>query len=462
MRRLVPMLLLLATSGCVYFNGVYNAKSAARSGDSQLARGSDVEASAFFQTSAEKAETVLVRYPESRWRTEALYLAGRGAAFGGNCDLAFVRLNEYLERDDSQAQERNRARLALGMCDVRSGRVESARARLDSLLDVPEAGIAGQARLWAARAALAAGDRDAVAVYLKGAADGVLSWELIQSSLSAKEFVRAESLLVQRAQQADYRDITTRAFRDLWAAGEYDAVESIVQAYDLARVRDVNRAAMHFQVGELNLRSGRDTTAREHFQMAKTLASQDTVLYRESTARMAFMGLSTVTSLRGLDSIFSAQDAGVLRTPYAQRINEQVLLVRLLADAAEPTGASLFLAAEVARDSLHADSLARNLFLDVARKVPGAPMAPQALYAAGMLLPDSADRWTEDIKRNYANSAVAAWLEGDDPAQRADFVTTPRLMQLRWTQALRVWTDSVRKLRAAPRQLGIPPQQPQR
>jgi hypothetical protein len=306
---------------------------------------------------------------------------------------------------------------------------------------------------------LAAGDRDAVPGYLKSAPDGTLSWELIQSSLSAKEFVRVESLLVQRAERADYRDITSRAFRDMWAAGQFDAVESVVRAYDVVRVRDVNRASMHFLVGELNLRSGRDTSAREHFEMARTLASLDTVIYYDASARLALMGLSTVTSLRDIDSIYAAQGPSVRRTSYFQRINEQVLLVRLLAAASEPTGASLFLAAEVARDSLKAYELARNLFLQVARDVPGAPMAPQALYAAGMLEPDSAARWTTDIKRDYANSAVAAWLEGDDPSQRADFVTTPQLMQVRWTQTLRVWTDSIRKLRAGPRQLGQPPLQ---
>lgn len=456
MRRMWPVLLLAATSGCVYFNGIYNAKSAARSGDAQLARGSDTQASPYFQTSAEKAETVLVRYPDSKWRTEALYLAGRGAAYGGNCDVALERLNEFLSREDSRTQERNRARLALGICDVRSGRVQNARVRLDSLIDIDDQKTATQARLWAARAALAAGDRDAVPVYLKNAVDGTMSWELIQSSLSAKEFVRAESLLVERARQADYRDITTRAFRDLWTAGRFDAVESIVRAYDVARVRDVSRAAMHFQVGELNLRSGRDTTAREHFQMARALASQDTIILRDATARIAFMGLSTVGTLAGVDSIFAAQDDGVRRTPYAQRINEKYLLVRLLADVGEPTGASLFLAAEVARDSLQADTLSRNLFLEVARNIPGAPMAPQALYAAGRLMPDSAERWSSDIKRDYGNSAVAAWLQGDDPAQRPDFVTTPQLLQVRWTQTLRVWADSVRKLRAGPRQLGQP------
>lgn len=461
LRRATVVALALVSSGCVYFNGIYNANSAARNADAQLRRGSDEQAASFFLTSAEKAETVLVRHPESKWRTQALYLAGRGEAYAGKCDAAADRLREYLSRDDADGDNRDRARLAMGVCDLRQARVASARTRFDSLIELPHAETQRQARLWAARAALAAGDRDAVPRYLRNAADGTLAWELIQSSLTAREYVRVESLLVQRAAQADYRDATTRALREMWAAGNWTGVETIVRAYDRARVGDASRAAMHFQVGDLNMRQGRDTVAKEHFSMAKTLASQDTVIYREATARIALMSIAHVTSLGEIDSIYAREDSVIRATPYARRLREQVLLVRLLESVVEPTGASVFLAAEVARDSLQAPVLARNLFLRVARDIPGAPMAPQALYAAGMLEPDSASAWTATIQREFGNSSVAAWLRGEDPAAHADFVNTPPLLQVRWNQTLRVWSDSVRKLRTLPMQLGRPLNNPQ-
>ena len=457
-RRCIGLPLLL--SGCVYYNGVYNAKEAARNGDTRLRRGAETEAAPFFQTSAAKAETVLVRHPQSTWRTRALYLAGRGAAFGGQCEAAVGRLTEFLSLPGSTVDDRERAGVALASCELRTARVPSARMRLDSLVDARDAETARQARLWAARAALAAGDRDAVSRFLRGAEDGVTPWELLLSSLAAQEYVRVESLLVQRAARADYRDDALRALREMFAAGRSDAVESVVRGYDASRIRDASRASMHFTVGDLNLRVGHDSLARYHLFVARSLAGRDSVLERESAARIAYMAMTRVSTLREIDTIAARQDSAVRRTPFARRVNEQLLLVTLLAQQAEPTGASWFLAAEVARDSLRAPAVARTLFLRVARDVPGTPLAPHALHAAGLLAPDSAIVWDERIQRDYAGSSVAAWLRGEDPATRPDFAMTPDLLQLRWTEALRVWADSVRKLRTPPKPTAPPSNRP--
>ncbi|MEQ1690011.1 MAG: hypothetical protein ABMA00_01905 [Gemmatimonas sp.] len=445
------MALLVASPGCVYYNGVYNAKEAARNGDSRLRRGEESAATTFFQLSSAKAETVLVRHPKSAWRTRALYLAGRGAALAGQCEQAQPRLAEFLALPGSTLEDRDRARVAQASCEVRTDNIASARLRLDSLVNVADAETARQARLWAARAALAVGDRDAVARYLGNATDGVLPWELLQSSLTAREFTRVESLLVQRATQADYRDDVTRALREMSEAGHWVAVESVVRGYDASRIRDASRASMHFAVGDLHLRSGRDSAARRHLLTARTLAGRDTVMARESDARIAYLAMKRASTLRDIDTIVARQDSAVRRSPYARRVSEQLLLVKLLAVQSEPTGAAWFLAAEVARDSLRALELARTLFLRVARDAAAAPLAPNAWYAAGLLTPDSASAWDERIRRDYAGSSVAAWIRGDDPAGRPDFVLTPDLLQLRWTEALRVWTDSVRKLRTPPK-----------
>ncbi len=454
-RAAMAVVAMVLVSGCVYFNGIYNAREAARHGDARLRRGADGEAVTFFQQSAATAESVLVRHPESSWRARALYLAGRGAALGQQCEQAVPRLTEFLGLPGTEPADRARARLALATCDLRSARIPEARLRLDSILQLPADSIedetAQQARLWSARAALAAGDRDAVGQYIDERDDEILPWELLLASLNAREFVRVESLLVRRAAKADYRDDVNRALRELWADGRWDAVESIVQAYDAARIRDASRASMHFAVGDLNLRSGRDSLARQHLFSARTLAARDTVIARESAARLSYMNLRRVSTLRDADTIAARQDSALRRTPFARRVSEQMLLLRVLADQAEPTGASRFLAAEVARDSLRAPALARTLFLQVARDMPGTPLAPQALYAAAMLTPDSAEAWKAQIQAEHATSAVATWLRGEDPASRPDFASAPALLQLRWTEALRVWTDSVRKLRAPPK-----------
>lgn len=450
-RRVAVVAFAWVASGCVYFNGIYNANAAARSGDARLRRGAESEASAFFQTSAAKAETVLVRHPTSTWRPRALYFAGRGAALAGLCDQAVPRLHEFLREAGSEVNDVARARVALASCELRQQHITTARARLDSLVDWNEPHVARQARIWAARAALAAGDRDGVVRYLNEADDATLPWELVLASLSAREYTRVESLLVQRAIRADYRDDVLRALREMWSAGQARGAEAIVAQYDAGRVRDANRSQMHFVAGDLSLRDGDEASARRHLVAARTLAGRDSITSREADARLAFLALMRTVSLRDVDTVFARVDSAVQRTPYARRVADHVLLMQLLAQQNEVTGASMFLAAEVARDSLRASALAQSLFLRVARDFPGSPLIPQAWYAASLLAPDSADAWRSRIVREHATSYVAAWIRGEDPSARPDFTLNPALLSARWNETVRTWADSVRKLRAAPR-----------
>jgi hypothetical protein len=85
--------------------------------------------------------------------------------------------------------------------------------------------------------------------------------------------------------------------------------------------------------------------------------------------------------------------------------------------------------------------------MQVVREQPGAALAPHALYAAGLLTPDSAAAWGQRIAREYSGSAVARWIAGDDPASQSDFASVPALLSQRWGVAIRVWADSVRKMR---------------
>jgi hypothetical protein len=97
--------------------------------------------------------------------------------------------------------------------------------------------------------------------------------------------------------------------------------------------------------------------------------------------------------------------------------------------------------------------LAQAVFTAFARQRAGSVFAPHAWYAASALWPDSAERWHQRIRVEYPGSAVAMRLRGEDPSTADDFANAPTLLRLRWGEAVRVWSDSVRKLRArsAPR-----------
>jgi len=444
----------LVGSGCVYYNGIYNAQAEARLADAKLRRDDDGEATTRFQRSAAIAETVLVRHPKSKWRNRALYIAARSGAMAAQCERAMPRLQQLLAGTTLNAGERDRSRLALASCEVRAGRSADARPRLDSMFRSTDRELARQSRIWAARAALSMGDRDAVPAYLADLDAGVLQWELISASMSAREYTRVESLLVQRARVGDYREDVTRALRELLADGRHEAAERIVTQYDASRVRDDSRARMHYTVGDMHARTGLDSIARRHLYAARTLSLRDTVTAHEANARLALLDLKRVATLRELDTLVARQDSVVWRTRYAREIADRVLLFRLLAGRGVTESASLYLAAEIARDSLRAPRLARTLFLRIARDAPSSPLVPNAWYAAALLEPDSAAVWQRRVLVDFGNSAVAARLRGEDPTDRPDFLSTPELLTLHWSGALRIWTDSVRTLRLPPKPAG--------
>lgn len=463
-RLAVLMTAWFAGSGCVYYNGIYNAQAEAKGGDARLRADDDANATMRFQRAAAIAESVLVRHPESKWRTRALYIAARSGALASQCERAMPRLLALLNDSITQGPqltvaERDQSQFALATCEVRNGRSRSARSRLDSLIDGrsqdPE--LLRQSRIWAARAALGMGDRDAVTAYLAALNGSVLQWELIGASLAAREYARVESLLVLRARQGDYRDDVSRALRELFADGRFDAAERIVLQYDGARIRDESRARMHFALGDMHVRLGRDSLARLHLYSARTLAGRDSLTGYEANARLALIDVARLSSIRELDTLVARQDSVVWRTAYAQLLAERVLLFRLLAarDAnADATGASLYLAAEIARDSLRAPRLAQTLFMRVLRERPASVLVPNAWYAASLLEPDSAAAWRGRILAEHGQSAVAARLRGDDVAALPDFISTADLLNFNWNETLRLWSDSVRKLRNPPRGTG--------
>lgn len=450
-RRVVQLAAIALITGCVYFNGVYNAKEAAGRADYHLRQGDESGAGSFFRTSAESAESVLVRFPESKWRSRALFLAGRGAAYSGFCDRGIERLDEYLATlpADADKKEISRARLARASCVMRMGNVDGARRSIDSLIDVEDRETSRQARLWGARAALAQRDGAGAERYLEGMDVNTMAWEMLSAAVANRDYVRVESLLVRRTTEADYRDDAIGALRELLNGGQFGAADRVVSLYDGARVRDNARVAMHYLVGDYSLRDGFDSLAEKHLTVVRRLAGRDTIMEREASARLALLQIRRLETMRDIDSVFARQDSSVANTAFARRTAEQVLFVKLLSEDGDSVGARTFVAAEAARDSLRARPLARALFLRITREYPESPVAPGALYAASLLTPDSAAAWKERIISQHSSSNVAAWLSGQDPATRSDFVTSQSLLNGAWRDATRIWADTLRKIRAA-------------
>ena len=439
LRALAPLASLLVLGGCAYFNGVYNAKEAARHADKEARAGREGQAQGQYRVAAEKAETVLVRYPKSRWRADALYLAGRGHAFSGQCNLGVPRLSEFLSLQERDSEKRQLASLALGSCLVQQQKYSDARSVLEPLTDSREREVSLAAALWAARASMALGDNDAAQQYLSRVDAAAAQWELAASSLTRAEYARAESLLTIRATRGDYRDELLQHLDALWLAGRRESVERLVGVYAASRQRASVKARLHMYAAELEMSADRDSIARAHLLAARRI-STDTLIDREAVARLTLLGFRNVATSDELVEVLARAQKEARGSPLMVRVHDNVQLMRRLESNTDRTSASLFLAAEVSRDSLRASRLAHEQFRAVERRTPESIVVPKALLAAALLSPDSAAAYTERVRARFPGLVLAA--QASD-ATDALLVQVDDLLRDTWT---RVTTEHAAEL----------------
>src|SRR5581483_12107541 len=108
------------------------------------------------------------------------------------------------------------------------------------------------------------------------------------------------------------------------------------------------------------------------------------LLLRDVSARLTQAEVAPLASIVDVASVVARGRERGAGSPIQRRLEDNVLLVQMLAGHEDGTGAALFLAAEVARDSLHAPVLARALFERVA-ELPRSPLSAKALLAAAQL-----------------------------------------------------------------------------
>jgi tetratricopeptide (TPR) repeat protein len=300
MMRLVPLLALLPLAGCAYFNGIYNARQAERKGDALRRSGRTAEAESVYAIAAAKAESVLVRYPHSRWRGDALFIAGWSWAMASRCSRAEPHLEAFLTRGEVTETALARATLALAACRVQEGEAAQGRALVAPLVHSPDRHLANEAAVWAALASARLGELDSTQAYLRQVAGrparARAAWMVVGALLKRGDLPAAESILVQRAAQGDYQHDLLRTLRALWNAGGAERVARIVERYDSSRISSDDRARLHLLMGELALAAGRDSTARVHLMIARSLA-RDTVVLQDASAGLTQAELASLTSL---------------------------------------------------------------------------------------------------------------------------------------------------------------------
>ena len=447
MRRELGLILLVATSACAYYNGLYNARGLVRRAESAARDGNDSAAVTAWREAAAKADTVVARYPRSRWTDDALLLSGAAAALAGECAHGLERLGQWERHPGADPRHRVRASVARGACLVRRGAPGPALDTLTPLVASRDETAARIAAAWAARAALADGRADRVLVFAGTARSDALDAELASAALSSGRRGLAERVLRQRA--AQWRSLGA-AHVPLEALARLSpaAADSIVELALNGRASRLERARLSVMAATWWENGGDARTARRHYERALRM-SADTVLVTEVATRLGLLEVRTSGTLDQARELLERARGKAIATAQLAAVDSALRLATRLAAAEDSTGASLFLAAEVARDAIRAPALARALFLGSARQYPASSLAPKSLLAAAALSPDSADAWRKEITTRYAASPYAHALEGK-PVSASALASDEQLLRVTWSRATSTDSAAVSTVRRTP------------
>jgi hypothetical protein len=415
MRRLVLAALLL-TGGCAYFNGMYNTKRQAAAARRAEREGRTFEANQFWNVVAVKAESVLIRHPTSKWVDEARLLRGTALARLRDCARAVVPLEQVLTTSRNPRLQEDAA-AELGDCRLQQGDSRGAMAAYSRLLASrdksrrdralyehgralrlagdPEAALAELSRTGhrhaageraAALAALGRVDEvDRLTDSLFAAADTAAPWSDLLASLAQVDSARARAVLDRLAAWED----TPPAFRGALLIEDGKRLDRIDPARAEARYLQVEQIGADLPIGGL-----------AHITRLRGMLARS-----RSTVELADIesDLSTMAETPGPHAPAALLLEGVVRR------------TRLAADSALPGtdrgDLRLFVAGELARDSLAAPLLSAALFARLAEEWPDSPFTPKALLNVLLLAPDRGDSVRAVLTGRYGASPYVAVLQ---------------------------------------------------
>ena len=422
--RLLGGLALLLLSGCVYYNGMYNANRLARSARKAEREGRTFEATNLWGQVITRAESVSVRHPGSKYAGQAAVLRGVALARLGQCPPAMAPLGHaaLLATGSELAEE---GALALGRCSLEAGDLSSADLEFNRVIDSRNPARRREARLQHARVLRLVGRYQEALTLLQEAKDPRVREDvflaLAGTGRTAEAFALADTLIAHADSTRSWDDLIVALGRQNPAHAS-TLVDHLIAARSPAPpvrsrwlLQDADRLAL--------ADSARATT---RLQQAVQAGSK-TVDGRRARLRLTRRSLARIRSVAELrsvsDSLEALSEGVAVEDEEATPLRLAVDRVRAVADSTDSltpqADLRLFLVAEVARDSLGAPTLAATLFRRIVEQSPTSPYAPKALFAAQQLDSAWADTAQALLVERYADSPYLAMLRGEDaPAYR--------------------------------------------
>jgi tetratricopeptide (TPR) repeat protein len=420
-----PLLLGAAVSlaGCAYYNGLYNANRLVDDAVRAEREGRPSEARSLWAQAAIKAESVAVRFPESKHRDDALLVQGRALTAIGQCVQAVSPLR--VAADTSPDPDlRARARLLLAACWVELGAADSVIDILTPEIASPDPLRRNEARRLRGRALLLRGEYERAIDDLTGLETSRSDRDLAMAYIGLGAIDGAAALLARHIGDP-FDEAAWRAVLDSLSQRQREAAADLVdQLAATGSLTPGQEARLLLDDGERWLAAGEDEIALRRFRAAGR-AAPDSLDGRIAAGRAA-----VVTVRRGGDVQKVPELAEALLAAVAGGAGgEVVLFAEILRRVASLVGSGttrpadadmrLFLLAEAVRDSLEAPALAGALFRFVPQAFPASPVAAKGLLAAAALDPAAADSLVELVFRTYPTSPYARVLRGEALAEFA-------------------------------------------
>jgi tetratricopeptide (TPR) repeat protein len=418
-RRSTAACALLLLAGCTYFNSMYNARRLAGDATKADQKGRVFEANRLWGLAGVKAESVMVQHPKSKYIPEATAIRATSLERAGDCTAA-IPLAQRSLTTTTDPKVADRALLALGRCYDKLGDQGSATAAFARLLTSTQSTLRNEALYRHGRALRSESRFDEAMADLAQSKDPRAMGERAAALLGVGRVDAGlqvvDSLLVRPDSQAPWSDILT-----LYAGADPGGASALVTrlAAD-KRFPTENRVRWLVEDGE-RLDDYAPAEAAVRYRQALTVGGNG-IAAREARSALLQLAVSQLSSPAELPAAIDSlkdQAEGGLGGPAAARLLNSARLVAVYSDTlmtTRPQGdLRLFVAAEVARDSLQANRLAGWLLSDLVTAWPESPYAPKALLSLAGLSPDSAEFYGNELAPRYPDSPYLAVTRGADP-----------------------------------------------
>jgi TolA-binding protein len=381
--KFVPFCISLAfILSCAYFNTVYNAKTYFHEGKKLVKHDTLTVDSDNFDKAIEKSTSIIVKYPNTRWVDDALFMMGASYYYKGDYSRSLEKLN-FLIQNYPASGYYYEAQYLIGLANYKMQKYGSAIVALKEALD------SGRFKKRATIAMLYVyyHDDNYSALYetTEALMQGSLSYEERRTVLRFMGMAQFSEKLY-----ADALDTFTQLL-DI-TRGEKDRKELKLRVaeiyleideYDLCRELLVGEVAPEFKdlLGELYMELGKTKEAKEicvelamgnpgeiaaeaYYELAQILESQDSV-----ELAVAFYDSAMIKSPNSEYGLNARKRSDVLKR------------VQTLTDETEDVVKAKFLLAEIYFADLEDLPKAIEGYKEVYNEYPDNEWAPKALYA---------------------------------------------------------------------------------